>query len=51
VITKFHFDKDIKNKTFLGGFISIMIYSYIIYICFSKGYDIYNQKDSYDNYE
>ncbi len=28
-----------------------MIYSYIIYICFSKGYDIYNQKDSYDNYE
>ena len=51
MITKFHFDKDTKNKTFLGGFISIMIYLYITYILFSKGYDVYNQKNSYNNFE
>ena len=28
-----------------------MIYLYITYILFSKGYDVYNQKDSYNNFE
>ena len=41
VMNRFHFDSDIKNKTFIGGFITITVYTYILYITFCKGIDVY----------
>ena len=38
---RFHFDTDLKNKTVLGGFVSIAITAYVLNIAIVKGITIY----------
>jgi hypothetical protein len=38
---RFHFDTNLKNKTVLGGFVSIAIIAYVLNIAILKGITIY----------